>query len=53
MLRCRAEGDEDKFLAIALQVAAAEARQGHRKTAEELRAAVEDLRRGGRIYQHF
>lgn len=46
MLRSRAEGDEDKFLAIALQVAAAEARQGHRTTAEQLRAAVEDLRRG-------
>jgi len=47
MLRSRAEGDEDKFLAIALQVAAAEARQGHRTTAEQLRAAVEDLRRSG------
>lgn len=46
MLRSRAEGDEDKFLAIALQVAAAEARQGHRTTAEQLRAAVNDLRRG-------
>lgn len=45
MLRSRAEGDEDKFLAIALQVAAAEARQGHRTTAEQLRAAVQDLRR--------
>lgn len=47
MLRSRAEGDEDKFLAIALQVAAAEARQGHRTTAGQLRAAVEDLRRSG------
>lgn len=48
MLRSRAEGDEDQFLAIALQVAAAEARQGHRTTAEQLRAAVEELRRGGK-----
>jgi len=47
MLRSRAEGDEDQFLAIALQVAAAEARQGRRTTAEQLRAAVEDVRRGG------
>ena len=47
MLRSRAEGDEDQFLAIALQVAAAEARQGRRTNAEQLRAAVEELRRGG------
>ena len=47
MLRSRAEGDEDQFLAIALQVAAAEARQGRRTSAEQLRAAVEELRRGG------
>lgn len=47
MLRSRVEGDEDQFLSIALQVAAAEARQGRRANAEELRAAVEELRRGG------
>lgn len=47
MLRSRAEGDEDQFLAIALQVAAGEARQGRRTSAEQLRAAVEELRRGG------
>lgn len=44
MLRSRAEGDEDQFLAIALQVAAAEARQGHRANADEIRTAVEKLR---------
>ena len=44
MLRSRAEGDEDRFLSIALQVAAAEARQGHRTNAEELRSAVDALR---------
>ena len=48
MLRSRAEGDEEQFLAIALQVAAAEARQGHRSTAEQLRSAVDELRRGDR-----
>lgn len=47
MLRSRAEGDEDQFLSIALQVAAAEARQGRRSTAEKLRDAVEEVRRGG------
>lgn len=44
MLRSRADGDEEKFLSIALQVAAAEARQGHRTNAEELRSAVDALR---------
>lgn len=54
MLRSRAEGDEDQFLAIALQVAAAEARQGHRESAEQIRMAVEDLRksRGDRPAVH-
>ena len=54
MLRSRAEGDEDQFLAIALQVAAGEARQGRRTSAEEIRAAVEALRktRGDRAAVH-
>jgi len=44
MLRSRAEGDENQFYSIALQVAASEARQGHRQIAEEIRAAVDDAR---------
>ena len=44
MLRSRAVGDEEQFFTIALQVAAAEARQGHRSLAEELREAVEKAR---------
>lgn len=44
LLRSHAEGDEEQFLSIALQVAASEARQGHRSTAEEIRSAVEDVR---------
>jgi SpoVK/Ycf46/Vps4 family AAA+-type ATPase len=44
MLRSRAEGDEESFFSIALQVAAAEARQGHRQIAEELRAEVDKAR---------
>lgn len=44
LLRSRAEGDDEQFYSIALQVAAAEARQGHRTTADELRAAVDDAR---------
>ena len=44
LLRSHAEGDEDAFLSIALQIAAAEARQGRRTTAEELRQEVEKVR---------
>lgn len=44
MLRSRAEGDEDLFFSIALQIAAAEARQGHRSTADQIRSAVEAAR---------
>ena len=44
MLRSRAEGDEEQFFTIALQIAAAEARQGHKTVALELRDAVEKAR---------
>lgn len=44
MLRSRAEGDDETFFSIALQVAAAEARQGHRDAAQELRAEVDKAR---------
>src|ERR1700761_756562 len=44
MLRSRAEGDEDAFFSIALQVAAAEARQGRRETAQEMRAEINKAR---------
>ena len=44
MLHSRAEGDEDQFYSIALQVAAAEARKGHRQAANEIRAAVDKAR---------
>lgn len=44
MLRSRAEGDDESFFSIALQVAAAEARQGHRQVAEDLRAEVDKAR---------
>ena len=44
LLRSRAEGDDEQFYSIALQVAAAGARQGHRTTANEIRAAVDEAR---------
>ena len=47
MLRSRAEGDDAQFYSIALQVAASEARQGHRDTANELRSAVDAARGAG------
>ena len=44
MLQCRADGDDERFYTIALQVAAAEARQGHRTVAEGIREAVDKAR---------
>jgi SpoVK/Ycf46/Vps4 family AAA+-type ATPase len=44
MLRSRAEGDDEAFYSIALQIAASEARQGHRQTAEDLRSEVDKAR---------
>ena len=44
MLRSKAAGDDEQFYSIALQIAASEARQGRRTTAEELRLAVDDAR---------
>jgi SpoVK/Ycf46/Vps4 family AAA+-type ATPase len=44
LLRSRAEGDEDAFYSIALQIAAAEARQGRKELAQELRAEIDKAR---------
>ncbi len=44
MVRSRVKGDDEQFYSIALQIAAAEARQGRKTVAEELRAAVDDAR---------
>lgn len=44
LLKSQSAGDEEQFFSIILQVAASEARKGHRTTAEELRAAVDDAR---------
>jgi SpoVK/Ycf46/Vps4 family AAA+-type ATPase len=44
MLHSRAEGDDEQFYSIALQVAASEARQGHRQVADEIRSAVDEAR---------
>lgn len=44
LLRSHIEGDEEHFFAVALQVAAHEAKLGHGKLAEELRALVDEAR---------
>lgn len=44
LIRSRADGDEDAFYSIALQIAASEARQGRRQAAEELRAEIDKAR---------
>jgi SpoVK/Ycf46/Vps4 family AAA+-type ATPase len=44
LLRSHIEGDNEKFLAVALQIAAQEAQQGHNRLAEELRGLVDRAR---------
>lgn len=44
LIRCHAEGDEQRFYAIAMQVAAQAARQGHTKFAQELRELVDQVK---------
>jgi SpoVK/Ycf46/Vps4 family AAA+-type ATPase len=55
LVRSHADGDEERFYAIAMQVAAQEARNGHTKFAQELRELVdkakEQLRRRPRGLQ--
>src|SRR4051794_39655006 len=41
LIRSHAEGDDERFYAIAMQVAAQAARQGHGKFAQELRDLVD------------
>jgi SpoVK/Ycf46/Vps4 family AAA+-type ATPase len=44
LLESYSEGDETRFLSIALQLAAHEARQGHPKLAKELRDIIDSLK---------
>ena len=44
LLKSHLEGDDDRFFAVAMQVAAHEARLGHGKLAEELRAMVDEAK---------
>ena len=47
LVRSHSEGDEERFYAIALQVAAQAARQGHTKMAKELRDLVDRAKARG------
>ena len=47
LIDSHAEGDDERFYAVALQVAAQAARQGHNIFAEDLRALVEQARERG------
>jgi hypothetical protein len=44
LIRSHAEGDDERFFAIALQVAAQAVRQGHTKFAHELRDLVDQAK---------
>lgn len=45
LVKSHAEGDDERFYAVALQVAARSARSGHSSTAQELRDLVDGLRK--------
>lgn len=44
LLKSHVEGDDAQFLSVAMQVAAQEARQGHGKIAQELRALIDQAK---------
>ncbi len=44
LLKSHMEGDDDRFFSVAMQVAAHEARLGHGKLAQELRAMIDDAK---------
>ena len=44
LIRCHADGDDARFYAIAMQVAAQAARSGHGKFAQELREMVDQVK---------
>lgn len=43
------EGDQERFFAVAMQVAAHEAKLGHGQLAEELRALIDEAKRGAHV----
>jgi hypothetical protein len=49
LLQSHLEGNGERFLSIALQVAAAEARQGHREIADDIKRLVDKTREGATL----
>ena len=45
LLKSHLDGDDDRFCSVAMQVAAHEAKLGHGKLAEELRAVIDETKR--------
>ena len=50
LIRCHAEGNNTRFYAIAMQVAAQAARSGHRNFAQELRDLIDKVRSQQPVY---
>ena len=48
LLKSHVQGDESHFYAVAMQMAADEARQGHSKIAHELRALIDEAKKRSR-----
>lgn len=51
LIRCHADGDDMRFYAIAMQVAAAAARSGHGKFAQELRELVDQVKARAKVVE--
>lgn len=51
LIKFYGEGDEDRFFASAMQIAASEARQGHSNFANELKELIEKARKGRSLTQ--
>jgi len=47
LIKCHADGDNDRFYAVAMQVAAQEARSGHGRFAQELRELIDKAKDRG------
>lgn len=51
LIKSFGQGDEDRFFASAMQIAASEARQGHALFAQELKSLIEDARKNRSLSQ--
>jgi SpoVK/Ycf46/Vps4 family AAA+-type ATPase len=49
LVKSHSEGDQERFLSVAMQVAAHAAKQGHTKLAQELRALIDEVKARGTV----